>query len=107
MGIDLNTLKTSHDSLISIAVIEKKRIIAEIKVFERVSHVICSYFICKYVSQSQQWPVTLNPTADTPPSNKAYKLEAKIWLEKMPFISKLCYSCIWLSVEISDVLFGL
>jgi len=25
-----------------------------------------SYFICKHVSQSQQWPVTLNPTADMP-----------------------------------------
>jgi len=37
-----------------------------VKVFEKVSHVIRKYFICKHVSQSQQWPVTLNPTADTP-----------------------------------------
>jgi len=62
MGINLNTLKTSHDSVISIAVIA----IDVVKVSERVSHVTCSDFICKHVSQSQQWAVTLNPTETRP-----------------------------------------
>jgi len=66
----------------------KKRIIAVVKVFERVSHVICGYSICKHVSQSQQWPVTLNPTARNALSG-AFKSEAKIRPGKMPFISKL------------------
>jgi len=57
--------KTSHNSLISIAVIVKTYNSCS-KSIERVSHVIRRYFICKHVSQSQQWPVTLNPTADTP-----------------------------------------
>jgi len=53
--------------------------IVVVKLFERVSHVIHSYFIYMHVSQSQQRPVT----------NRVFKSEAKIRLGKMPFISKL------------------
>jgi len=64
MGIHLNTLKTSHDLLISIAVIVKTYSSCSKSIRE--SYVISSYFICKQVRQSQQWPVTLNPTAEMP-----------------------------------------
>jgi hypothetical protein len=83
MGIDLNTLKTSHDSLISIAVIVKTYLTAVVKVFERVSHVIFHMQACQ--------PITAVAGSHSrhAPSNRVFKSETKIRLGKMPFISKL------------------
>jgi len=53
----------------------REKLTKVVKLFERVSHVIHSYFICKHVSQLQQRPVTHSRHA---PSIRVFKAEAEI-----------------------------
>jgi len=91
MGIDLNTLKTSHNSLISIAVIVKTYNSCSKSIRESLTCITCEIYVKLSQILLLQWPVTLNPTADTPLqtecSNQRLKSAIKLW--KMPFISKL------------------
>jgi len=80
MGIDLNTSKTSHDSLISIAVI--------VKTYNSCSKIIRESFTCNtYFYMQACQPITAE--AGYTQQTRPFKQSVQSRLGKMPFIYKL------------------